>query len=111
MLSESKFHELQTRWQESGLNVKEFCTNEGIAPATFYYWKKKIKENTRSKGFIPLVVKPAPALNQRNERLLSANHKQDEEVFIELVYPNGTLLRVKKDLDLSLLRTLIHLYE
>jgi transposase-like protein len=115
MLNETKFLELQNRQQESGLNVKEFCLNEGIAPSTFYYWLKKQQKHKQSKGFIPLVVKPAPSIYQRNAKgngqLLSVDHTQEDAVFLELVYPNGTLLRVKKDLDLSRLRALIHLYE
>jgi hypothetical protein len=115
MLNASKFLELHTRQQESGLNVREFCSNEGIAPATFYYWFKKLRKNNQSKGFIPLVVKPPSSNHQRyvkgNSQSLSVDHTQEDAVFLELVYPNGTLLRVKKDMDFSLLRSLIHLYE
>ncbi len=115
MLTESKFIELQKMQQESGLTVREFCSNEGIAPATFYYWLKKLQKEKQTKGFIPLVVKPSPAAHQRyaksNSQSILADNTQEEMIFLELVYPNGTLLRVKKDLDLSHLRALIHLYE
>jgi hypothetical protein len=61
MLTKSKFLELFRRQQESRLTVKEFCSNEAIAPATFYYWKKKLgKNNHNNTDFIPLVVKPLP---------------------------------------------------
>ncbi|MFC2081450.1 hypothetical protein ACFLR8_04490, partial [Bacteroidota bacterium] len=36
---------------------------------------------------------------------------ENRDSLIELVYPNGTLLRIKNDLDLADLRTLIHLYD
>lgn len=115
MLNESKFLELQTRQQESGLNVKEFCSNEGIAPSTFYYWIKKLQKHKPTKGFIPLVVKGVPPIHQRNAKgnsqSLWLDDQGEAEVFIEIVYPNGTLLRVKKDMELSHLRALIHLYE
>lgn len=115
MLTESKFLTLQNRQQESGLNVRAFCSNEGIAPATFYYWLKKLQNNKQSKGFIPLVVKPSVPTHQRyakgNSQSSPVDHTQEDAVFLELVYPNGTLLRVKRDLDLSHLRALIHLYE
>lgn len=119
MLTESKFIELQKMQKDSGLNVREFCSNEGINPSTFYYWLKKLqkgKQNTKqAKGFIPLVVKPSSGEEHRyaksNSTPTSADNTQEEVVFLEVVYPNGTLLRVKKDLDLSHLRALIHLYE
>ena len=114
MLNESKFRVLQNRQEESGLNVRAFCSNEGIAPATFYYWLKKLQKNNQPKGFIPLVVKPSPSTHQRYVTGNSQSSPVDtpeDAIFLELVYPNGTLLRVKRDLDLSHLRALIHLYE
>lgn len=119
MLTESKFIELQNMHQESGLNVREFCSNEGIKPSTFYYWLKKLQKEKpkgkQAKGFIPLVVKPSSGVDQRyaksNSQSIAADNTREDVVFLEVVYPNGTLLRVRKDLDLSHLRALIHLYE
>jgi len=34
--------------------VRDFCSNEGIHPSTFYYWLKKHREKSRPKEFIPL---------------------------------------------------------
>jgi len=34
-----------------------------------------------------------------------------KDTLIEVVYPNGIMLRLKQDLDLSQLRALIHLYD
>jgi len=43
MLSSSKMAVILERQKESGLSVKSFCTNEGIAPSTFFYWQKKLR--------------------------------------------------------------------
>jgi len=107
-LDESKFIALFNRQQESGLNVKDFCSNEGVTESTFYYWRKKLQGPAPSKGFIPLVVKPSQSI----EKKYSKDHQpqpQTDDILLELVYPNGTTLRVKKDLDLSHLRALINL--
>jgi len=114
MQKESKFSELIRLQQGSGLTVKEFCTNEGIVPSTFYYWKKKFQGNGEKNGFIPLIVKPSlTSLGTRNAKGRNYPPVQSEEdhVLLEVVYPNGTLLRVKKDVDLAQLRALIHLYD
>ena len=37
-MDEMKFIELYQRQKESGLTVKEFCSNEIIAPSTFFYF-------------------------------------------------------------------------
>jgi len=61
-MSESiKFARLIARQKESGLTVKSFCSNEGIAPSTFYYWRKKIRKQSGGERFIPLVVKSTGA--------------------------------------------------
>lgn len=114
MLTKSKFQELYGRQQESGLTVKEFCLNEGIAPATFYYWKKKQKtSNSSHQDFIPLVVKPSPTFPGQNPTHNQATIPQTAETdaLLELVYPNGTRLRIKRDLDLAQLRSLICLLD
>ena len=113
MLSESKFLELYRRQQESGLTVKDFCTNEGIAQSTYYYWHKKTRNNHSKQDFIPLVVRSAPShlsANPVKGHPLVADSEMDD-VLLELVYPNGTKLRIKKDLDLTQLRALVCLFE
>ena len=58
MINETFFQELLIRQKESGLSVRDFCSNEGIAPSTYYYWLKKHNKNlARPKEFIPLVVR------------------------------------------------------
>lgn len=114
MLSESKFLELYRRQQESGLSVKDFCSNEGIAKSTFYYWHKKVRKNRSKQDFIPLVVKSAPsnlAVNHSKGHSLVTDSVETDDVLLELVYPNGTKLRIKKDLDLTHLRALVCLFE
>lgn len=111
MLTKSKFEDLYRRQQESGLTVKEFCSNEAIAPATFYYWKKKLRQNGNP-DFIPLIVKPSstlPGHYHANQPLVPQTGESD--ALLELVYPNGTRLRIKKDLDLAQLRSLICLFD
>ena len=122
MLSESKFLELYHRQKESGLTVKDFCSNEGIAESTFYYWHKKLRKNGSTRNFIPLVVKSSHSLLAQS---YGKSHSQfqnsgemparpaggDDDVLLEVVYPNGTKLRIKKDIDLTHLRALVCLYE
>jgi hypothetical protein len=115
MLSESKFLELYRRQQESGLTVKDFCSNEGITNSTYYYWHKKVRKNNTRQDFIPLVVKPSGSLStQSYDKSHSPVQESDEmnnDVLLEVVYPNGTKLRIKKDIDLTHLRALVCLYE
>jgi len=116
MQKESKFFELIRLQQGSGLTVRDFCSNQDIAPSTFYYWRKKLQGGTEKNNFIPLIVQPPGSSLSQGYRK-GSNHsaetsqRRDDNVMLELVYPNGTLLRIKNDLDLVHLRALIHLYD
>ncbi len=121
MLGESKFLEIYGRQQESRLSIKDFCSNEGIAQSTFYYWRKKLRKNNVTQNFIPLVVKSSQSLSAhsyaKNHRSVQesgemlARQAGGEDILLEVVYPNGTKLRITKDIDLTHLRALICLYE
>ena len=116
MQKESRFRELISLKQVSGLTVREFCSNEGIAPATYYYWRKKLQNSKGKKDFIPLIVKSPGSMSSGYNRINSHRDNQSGQItedhsLLELVYPNGTLLRIKNELDLVHLRALIHLYD
>jgi hypothetical protein len=110
MLNESKILELIKRQKETGLTVTAFCSNEGIHKSTFYYWRKKLNKEP-GKRFIPLMVNsrsavmtvPAKDYNQGQV----ASHKSDDDFLLELIYPNGTRLRIKRDPDLDHIRSLV----
>ena len=107
MLNTSKFLKLQERQKESGLSVRGFCSNEGIAQSSFYYWLKKINNEANGKRFIPLVVKSAGEnVNPFLKSELPQGRRTDDPL-LEITYPNGITLRVKNDLDLAHLRSLV----
>ena len=37
------FKEIYARYKESGLTIKDFCSNEGIKRKRFSFWKAKLK--------------------------------------------------------------------
>lgn len=110
MLDESKIQDLIRKYKESGLSLVGFCSNEGIPKSTFYYWRKKIRKEP-SKRFIPLVVNSTPVavtgFSKSGPYGQKDPHMPAEDYFLELVYSNGTRLRVKGDLDIDNLRSLV----
>lgn len=111
MEKETRFEKLIQQQQESGLTIKDFCFNQGIAPSTFHYWRKKIGNSKQEKGFIPLVVKPSNSTMPCRSNHSSRPGTNENDALLELVYPNGTCLRIKQDLDLDHLRSLIRLFD
>jgi len=81
--------------EESGLNNKTFCEQQGIGQAMFYYWKKKyvLSQSMPEAKFIPVRIKENQV--QRGE--------------IEICYPNGVRLKLPDVTGLSVIRSFIGL--
>jgi hypothetical protein len=109
MLNHSKFTELLERQKGSGLSVRGFCSNEGIAPSTFYYWQKKLRVGSSGHRFIPLVVQTQRLAAHRSPELPDSTGTDSAPV--EICYPNGTTLRIKQNLELAGLRSLVSLLD
>jgi hypothetical protein len=115
-MTEAIFQELLVRHNQSGLTVRDFCSNEGIPQATFYYWKNKlIKRSVQPTEFVPLLVGNSfPA--QRKDLLQRANPAtpemhQQEIIPLEFVFPNGTRLMIRNQVDPAILQAIVHLYD
>jgi len=97
------------RQKESGLSVKRFCSNEGIAPSTYYYWQKKLRGDVSGRNFIPLLVRmpgssACPVAGQQSAPGI-------ENTPLEITYRNGATLRIRQALDLAGLRSLVSLLD
>jgi len=85
------------RFSASGLRPAEFCAREGVSPASFYAWKRRLHDGAApahpdAPRLVPVHVVPAPA-----------------SAPVELVLPSGCLLRLSPDCDLGWLRQLLPL--
>jgi len=117
MLTLSKFQEIYSRFQSSGLRVRDFCANEGLHESKFYYWQKKLPPTSASsdRNFIPVVLNPV-----RNPSFLGSDSPSvplpstvgaspSACYPFEIVYPGGTILRLSSTADVDLLRQLLFL--
>lgn len=111
----STFERLFQEYQESGLNVKDFCSNQGFAPSTFYYWKKQLGDAPRHQpgSFVPLVFGSNQLATHR--RTVQAPAKSADTAGnhapIEFVFPNGTKMVIKDNVDMHLLKAIVHLFD
>jgi transposase-like protein len=48
------------RWHSSGLSVRAFCDEHGIAVPTFYAWRRTLAERKAAARFVPVQVIPEP---------------------------------------------------
>lgn len=111
----STFNRLLQEYQEFGLNVKDFCSNQGIAPSTFYYWKKKLEGTSQQQpeSFVPLVFDSnQPATNRRTiQTSMKSSYSPANHSPIEFVFPNGTKMVLRDNVDMHLLKAIVHLLD
>jgi hypothetical protein len=111
MMTKVQFEKVYNRFEESGLNVRDFCNNEGFTESRFYYCQKKLHSANKSSGLIPLLIDKSasvPTVNHAHNKAQPCR-QPDNDFAIEVSYLNGATLRIKGNIDPSVLRTLIHL--
>lgn len=105
------FELIYSRYESSGLKVRDFCANEVINEAKFYYWQKKLrKSKLPAQNFVPIVLDselPVSGLPCPPSADISASVMPSPEY--EILYPCGTSLRVKGIVDAELLKVLLQL--
>jgi hypothetical protein len=110
-----EFESIYSRYQSSGLRVKDFCGNECISLSRFFYWQKKLKQDhkelERPSGFVPLVLNStgSPANYPPDYSHLSDSPAINGSI-CEVIYPNGVRLRLPPGRDIREIERLIHLY-
>lgn len=116
MFNEKKFKVIYDEFLASGLTVRDYCANQYMNEARFYYWKNKLKGQLPPKsGFVPVVIEndgqarssrvPAPVLPQ--SATFSAPESIVQTISCEISYPNGVLVKLNGLPDLQMLGSLL----
>lgn len=100
-LDRKRFEDIYSRQQESGLTIKDFCSNEGINQSKFYYWLRRIRQSSHplvNNGFLPLTIEapasvPGDYVGMENQ--------------LEITYPEGTILRLRGNITVDDILTLL----
>jgi transposase len=90
------------RWHSSGLSVRAFCEEHGLAVPAFYAWRRTVAEREPAVGFVPVQVIPEP-----EPRVMAAGPPSS----LELVLGAGRVLRVAPGFDGPTLKRLLALLE
>ncbi len=111
-INESTFRKLYQEHRESGLSVRDFCSNQDMAPATFYRWKKIIEQKETANEFVPLII-GSPQFNEdkyQNHTPAVCKDSASNDTSLEFIFLNGTKLVLKGNIDIALLKSIVHLY-
>lgn len=104
MLNEKKFRAIYDEYLSSGLTIRDYCANQQMNEAKFYYWQNKLKSQLPPKrGFVPVVfgnghssLKPQVpgALQHRGPSFLNPT-VADKTISCEIKYPNGVCVKLE----------------
>ena len=115
------FQVLYEKYLSSGISVRDFCKEQGIREARFYFWSKKLKDHTlqsikSDNQFIPIKPKvleltssssimpheePEPVRIEKSDASLKAS--------IQISYPNGVTVSLEKGTSHETVQLLISL--
>ena len=89
-------------FQASGLSVKNYCAQEGLAVATLHYWRKRFADAVEprpmvhgTEGFLPVTLAPVrPSVSP-----------------VEIMLLSGRSLKLTAPMDTGWLHTLVRVLE
>ncbi|HBY51965.1 MAG TPA: hypothetical protein DEH15_05840 [Marinilabiliales bacterium] len=116
MLNEKKFRSIYDSFQESGLTIRDYCANQQMNEAKFYYWQNKLKGQLPPKrGFVPVVFGDGKNLRQLQVPDTAHERKEsfltpatvDKTISCEINYPNGVCVKLNGLSDPRVLQSLL----
>ena len=87
------------RFANSGLSPAAFCAHEGVSLPSFYSWKRRLAAENSDAA--------ETACGQDHQPRLLPVRLQPPSVPVEVVLPNGAVLRLRPDCDLPFVRSLV----
>ena len=114
MYNEKKFRAIYDDFLTSGLTIRDFCANQHMNEAKFYYWQHKLKGQLPPKsGFVPVIFEKGqltsrvPAPMQPPSTTLSTTEATAQTISCEISYPNGVSVKLNGLPDAQLLKSLL----
>lgn len=105
---ERRWLDLVRQWQESRLSIRQFCGRRRLSEPTFYAWRRVL----RQRGLIDKHPSAAASAATTPTFLqVAVDSDALTAPAIDLVLPQGRLLRVRAGFDPALLRQLLRLLE
>jgi hypothetical protein len=113
MFNDKKFQVIYADYLKSGLTIRDYCANQQMNEAKFYYWQHKLKGELPLKrgGFVPVVFdagqqdKPLPVKDRQG--FFPNPAPADKTVSCEISYPNGVSVKLNGLAEPEMLRSLL----
>lgn len=79
-------------WQASGLSVRQFCKQEGLAEPSFYIWRKKLAGDDSERD-------NQDKAESSSSAFIEVAMPRGNPTAIELLLASGNTLRIPADVD------------
>jgi hypothetical protein len=116
MYNEKKFRAIYDEFLASGLTIRDYCANQQMNEAKFYYWQHKLKGQLPHKsGFVPVVFENGGQARssrvsvamQPQSATFSTHGATSQTISCEISYPNGVHVKLNGLPDAQMLRSLL----
>lgn len=114
MLNEKKFRAIYDDFLASGLTIRDYCANQHMCEAKFFYWQNKLKGQLPPKrGFVPVVFGNGPEGSrlpspvQNCPEAFSNPAAANQTICCEINYPNGVRVKLEGVSNPEMLRSLL----
>lgn len=104
-----------TRWQRSGLTIRDYCSKNGLSEASMYAWRRTIAQRDQEAR---RVSKPTRRRSRKHRAHDSSPTFLPVHVVptsptsaLEIVLRNGRILRLAADIDLGIVGPLLDLLD
>lgn len=102
MFNEKKFKAVYADFLNSGLTIRDYCANQQMNEAKFYYWQNKLKGQLPPKrGFVPVLFKeghesqsPMVAGTMSRDAFFASPATCHQPLSCEINYPNGVCVKL-----------------
>ena len=102
MFNEKKFKAVYADFLNSGLTIRDYCANQQMNEAKFYYWQNKLKGQLPPKrGFEPVLFKeghdsqsPMVAGTMGRDAFFASPGTCHQSLSCEINYPNGVCVKL-----------------
>jgi len=114
-MNKEQFSVLYNRFKTSGLTISDFSANEGYHKSSFYYWKKKFLLSAETPELARITITPA-AKRDYHRRTATGVIKSGttshlgagQKMIIEIKHPNGMEIRLRGDIDPTVLGIILN---
>lgn len=93
--SSAEMFPLMRSWEQSDLSPKDFCARHDMKPHIFWYWLRRYREKDQA------------ASSQQNFIPIKMESGEEKSPFARIIYPDGTQLLIREQVDLKDLRSLL----